>query len=331
MSINHMNEVRAIARAAQQIGATLPKPLADGLAHLDAIRTEAAPRLRPAALAKELAEHLGDPAGLAKARKAAAAQLATAAADADIAAYLPEVMGAPLRGMMTGVTEAFGEALTADLETLADTAGRLPHWFKPEQAGNLDPSPSRHGPPRDAYARITATENALAPLYGGAADSIHFPTAAAASLRFATPGDLSDHHAAYEFRGALMGRVERPQGSARVPSGTTASSSPPRSHMRAPRSSGRHLARSPDGRRSSSPRCSRSPTRSARPPTSCRSRENTAGGGPYAAPPAPLGTGGYPPFPFFPQTGGRPSMPTHGHISALVRLLSPRLSETPGG
>ena len=48
--------------------------------------------------------------------------------------------------------------------------------------------------------------------HGGAADSIHFPTAAAASLRFATPGDLSDHHAAYEFRGALMGRVERPQG-----------------------------------------------------------------------------------------------------------------------
>ena len=44
MSINHMNEVRAIARAAQQIGATLPKPLADGLAHLDAIRAEAAPR-----------------------------------------------------------------------------------------------------------------------------------------------------------------------------------------------------------------------------------------------------------------------------------------------
>lgn len=222
MSIQHLNNVQTIARTAHQLGAPLPDRITQALTHLDDLtrNTPAAPR--PGTIATDLAQHIGDPVKMDKALKAAAADLASADAAAKIHGYLTQTCGSRIRGMMTSDAEqiiaAFGAALTSDLDTLTATAGRLPAWFNPDQAANLDPETFKAWTQaRDAYARIKSAELALTPLYVGAIghdNAIHFPATSAASLRFAKPPKFTKPREAYAFRDALAGRTERVQGPA---------------------------------------------------------------------------------------------------------------------
>jgi hypothetical protein len=220
MSIQHLNETKAIARTAAQLGAMLPEKIAHALAHLEDLSRNAPAAPRPATMARDLAQHIGDPVAMEKALKRAATDLAAADATAKIHGHLAETCGARIRGMMRAHTEqisaAFGNALAADLDTLTTHAGRLPAWFNPSQADTLDPETfAAWSLARDAYARIQSTQTALAPLYAGAIDqdaAIHFPSTAAASLRFAKPSDFTSARDAYAFRDALAGRTERVQG-----------------------------------------------------------------------------------------------------------------------
>lgn len=126
------------------------------------------------------------------------------------------LLATALNGQAEEIATAFGAALDEDLATLSRTAGLLPAWFNPEQAASLDPATfEAWTQARDAYARIQSAETALAPLYGGAVGvehRIHFPSTAAASLRFAKPPALTTTRNAYAFRDALAGRTERLQG-----------------------------------------------------------------------------------------------------------------------
>ncbi|WP_028635878.1 hypothetical protein [Nocardioides sp. URHA0032] len=219
MSIQHLNDVKAIARAAKRIGAPLPERTKHALAHLDDIVANRPAAPQPGAAARELAQHIGNPVAMDKALKASAVALASADAAAKIHAHLAETCGSKVRGMMRAQSEqiaaAFGAALKDDLATLSRTAGKLPAWFRVEQAADLDPDTfAAWTQARDAYDRITSTHAALSPLYAGAidaADGIHFPDAAARALRFANPPKLSTPREAYAFRDALAGRTERPQ------------------------------------------------------------------------------------------------------------------------
>jgi hypothetical protein len=76
MSVQHLNDVKAIARTAQQLGATLPADITTALDHLDDINAGRSAAPQPGLMAKDLAQHLGDRTAMEKARKAAALELA---------------------------------------------------------------------------------------------------------------------------------------------------------------------------------------------------------------------------------------------------------------
>lgn len=220
MSIQHLNDVKAIARTAHQLGAPMPEKIAHALTHLDDLNRNKPETPRPSLIARDLAVHIGDPVAMDRALKRAATDLAAADSVAKIHAHLAETCGARIRGMMTGRAEeiaaAFGTALADDLDTLTATAGRLPAWFNPTQADTLDPDTFKAwSQARDAYARIQSAHAALSPLYAGAIGTergVHFTITAAASLRFAKPPMLTTPREAYAFRDALAGRTERVQG-----------------------------------------------------------------------------------------------------------------------
>lgn len=218
MSIQHLNTVRTIARAAADLGVTLPGEIPAALDHLDQITGARPEVLRPGTLARDLARHLGNPAAMEKARKAAALELAAAEAHAKIDTYLAETCGSRLRAMIgeqaDTIAAEFGDALADDLTTLTETAGQLPASFRPEHAADLDPQRfAAWSAARDAEQRIAIAQAALAPLYSSAvADRTHFPTVALASLIYAAPPRFTDSRTAYAFRGALAGRAERRQG-----------------------------------------------------------------------------------------------------------------------
>lgn len=117
MSIQHVTDVQKIARAAQTIGAQLPPHIVAGLDHLNALRTETQAKQSPGALALDLAQHLGNPSAMDKARKAAAQALATAEANAKIDGYLATVCGTRLRGMMRSEGEAIARAFGMPSQT----------------------------------------------------------------------------------------------------------------------------------------------------------------------------------------------------------------------
>lgn len=220
MSIQHLSDVKTVARAATSLGACMPERIEKALAHLDAINRDTPAPVRPGTLAGELAMHIGDPAAMDKALKAAAARLADAEAAGKIYGYLAETCGSRIRAMIRAdaeeVTAAFGDALTGDLATLEATAGRLPAWFREDQAAELDSETfDAWTQARAAYARIQSATSALAPLYSGAIAGEHagqFPRTAAASLQFAEPPAVTTSREAYAFRDALAGRTERVQG-----------------------------------------------------------------------------------------------------------------------
>lgn len=222
MTIQDANTVRTIARAANQIGAPLPEKITRALLHLEDLTRNRPAAPQPGHMARDLAQHLGEPAAMDKALKAAAAALASADAAAKIHMFLAETCGARVRAMMRDETEqiagAFGDALADDLATLTATAGRLPAWFKPDQSAGLDPGTFEAWClARDAYSRVQSASAALGPLYGSAIDrehAIHFPTTAGVTLRFAKPPRLATLPAAYAFRHALAGRTERGQAGA---------------------------------------------------------------------------------------------------------------------
>lgn len=219
MSVQHINEVQQIARAAKAIGATLPDQITTALDHLQTITTSAEQRPNAGIIAADLAQHLGNPAALDKARKAAAQSLANAEANAKIDVHLATACASRLRTLIRRDSEqvatAIGEALAADLATLQTDAYKLPALFRAEHADRL--AAGGFGAwcrARDAYDRIKTTQTALATLYGAATREHEgqFPNTAAASLRFAKPPRFTTSHDAYGFRDALAGRAERRQG-----------------------------------------------------------------------------------------------------------------------
>lgn len=220
MSIQHLNDVKTVARTAEQIGAPLPEKITHALAHLDDIVRNAPTMPQPGLIARELAQHIGDPVKMDKALKSAATDLAAADAAIKIHRHLAETCGTRVKGMMAGhaeqITTSFGHALEPDLATLRATAIRLPAWFTEEQAASLDaPTFEAWTQARDAYARIQTASAALSPFYAAAISQDNrsqFPVTAAAALRFAVPPKFTDARHAYSFRDALAGRTERVQG-----------------------------------------------------------------------------------------------------------------------
>lgn len=220
MSIQHFNEAKQLARTANTIGAGLPKRITNGLDHLEDLTRNAPSPLRPGPLAAELAQHIGNPAAMDKALKAAADQLAASEARVKIHTFLAETCGTRIRSMMRHhaeeIADSFGTALAADLSTLTETAPLLPPWFTENQAANLDPDTFEAWTrARDAYARISSASAALTPLYAAAIGTEHagqFPRVEATSLRFSAPPKFASHREAYAFRDALAGRTERVQG-----------------------------------------------------------------------------------------------------------------------
>ena len=132
MTIQHLNDVKTIARAANLIGATLPTQIVEALAHLDDLTRNAPAPARPGALAKSLAQHIGEPEKMDKALKAAAVTLAAADAEAKIRGFLAETCGAQIRGML-------------------NTRRRPghPHRQRRPTARLVQPQPRRRPPPRD--------------------------------------------------------------------------------------------------------------------------------------------------------------------------------------
>lgn len=227
MSAQHYNDVRTIARTAQQLGATLPKEITTALEHLEAINTGRTPVPQPGRVARELAQHLGNPAAMEKACKAAALEIATAEVRAKLDHHLAETCGSSLRGKMRANSEeiaaAFGDALADDLATLQNEAGKLPVFFRPEQADTLNEQTfGAWTRTRDAHNRITAAQPALQILYSGAVtDTTQFNALGAASLRYAKPPRFTNPTEAFAFRDALGGRAVKgmglsTQGSARI-------------------------------------------------------------------------------------------------------------------
>lgn len=220
MSIQHLTDAQSIVRTATRLGVTLPEQVTQAMTHLESILAARTTPSRPGALAKELAQHLGNPAAMEKATKAAALHLATSESRAKLDAMLVETCGSKLRGIIGSHTEevsaAFGEVLAPDLAALQESAACLPQWFREDQAGSLSPEIFRAWTQaRDAYTRIQAAQAALSPLYSGAigqANADQFARGAANALRFAEPPEFATPRDAYAFRDALAGRTERIQG-----------------------------------------------------------------------------------------------------------------------
>ena len=216
MSIEKLNEVRAITRAARAVGAVLPQNIQQAIDHLEQLRATAPTPIRPAVVAAELALLLGAEAALEKARTAAADELSRSEARAKIDALLPTALGSRLRSLMRAdadpIAACFGEALASDITTLADEAGKLPALFRPERADTLSASGfTAWTRARDAWQRISATGRALDFLYPTVEKDV-FPGPAQACLRVAEPPAFTDPSEAYAFRNALLGRGEQDQG-----------------------------------------------------------------------------------------------------------------------
>lgn len=216
MSVQHLVEVTQIARAAKALGATLPDQITAGLAHIDAMRTPNGGSANAGDYIQPLTAHLGNPAAMDKARKAAALALATAEADAKLSAMLVNACASSLRMTMRRNGEAiattFGNALADDLDTLATEARKLPWRFRAEDAAALTGEQfDAWTKSRDALARIGTITTALDTIYAAAIPGEiggHFDRAATAALRYAAPPTFTEHTGAYAFRDALSGRAK---------------------------------------------------------------------------------------------------------------------------
>lgn len=215
MSMQHLNEVTSVARAAKILGATLPDEITAGLAHIDAMRTPNRASANAGDYIRDLTSHLGNPAAMDKARKAAALNLATAEADAKIGGMLAIACASTLRMTMRrngeAIAHAFADALADQLATLTAEAPKLPRRFKAENAAALNGEQfDAWTKCRDALERINVSANALDVLYAGAIPGDiggQFDRAASIALRYAEPPTFTEHTGAYAFRDALTGRA----------------------------------------------------------------------------------------------------------------------------
>jgi hypothetical protein len=248
-----------VARAAKQIGATLPAEISAGVAHIQALNAAPQNSTNAGTYAADIAKHLGDPKALEKARAAAALALATAEADAKLNVHIINAASSRLRSTMRANAEAiaaaFGDALAADLDTLNTDAHRLPSRFKADNAAALDGDTfTTWTRVRDAAARIDSTRDPLATIYaaaipGGITGS--FDPRTAAALRWAKPPVFDNPAHAYAFHDALTGRAKG--GAPSPPSASTPSSSRPHWPNREPPSNGQDLTKSPPAHTTSSP------------------------------------------------------------------------------
>jgi hypothetical protein len=203
--------VRTIAATARDVGAELPADLLAAVEHLD--RLEAEPRAlpSPAAVATDLARHLGDPAAMDKARAKAAADLATAEANAKLTGALVDrcalVLQQRVRRDRETIAAAFAAPLAAALDTLTETAPLLPPGFAPDEAADLDAATfTAWTRARDAHVQLEAVGRALAPVYGGGPVTDLLPAPALAALRYtAPPAEFTDPPHAHRFADALAG------------------------------------------------------------------------------------------------------------------------------
>lgn len=210
MMQNHANTVRTLTTAAAKLGVILPADIAAQAAHLDELVAEQRTAPNPALVAADLAQHLGNPAAMTKARAKAAGELAAADAHAKISGALADrcatLLHQRIRQNREPIAAAFGNALTAPLATLDSDAPRLPVWFKPEQAANLDPETfAAWDRARDAHAVLEAAQRALAPLYGTSPTGLLTIDALRSLTYTAPPARFTDYTHAHKFARALAG------------------------------------------------------------------------------------------------------------------------------
>ena len=213
MFTQHTTDARNLAAAADAHGVSLPGDLPDMIAHAAALEADARDlrNLTPATIARDLVTHLGDPAAMTEARKAAALELAANEADKQISAVLANTVASALarqiRSDRDAIAAAFTEAAHTHTETLIEHAGRLPDWFRPEQAVDLDPDLfAAWRAVETATAALEAMRVALSPCYGRAADGPLLTSRGHRALAYVKAPQDMDRQTAHHIALALDGR-----------------------------------------------------------------------------------------------------------------------------
>lgn len=203
--------LRALTDRADQLGITLPGDIPAQVAHLGDLETEQVGRPDLNMIAADLATHLGDPAAMIKARKAAASDLATADAHQRLTGpFLDRCVAVTHQRIHLAredIAQLFGDAMTPHLTILNEDAGSLPAGFKPEHAADLDPQRfAAWSRCRDAHTTLAATRAAASLLYGTGRGDAFFTIQATAALAYTdAPDRFSDYSAAHMFARALAG------------------------------------------------------------------------------------------------------------------------------
>jgi hypothetical protein len=208
---NQSNDIRALSTAADQLGITLPGNLAEMIGHLCDLQADRDAPTDLNAYAADIAQHLGNPAALAKARQKAATDLAAAEAHRRLTGPLVDRCVAEthreIRVARDEISARFADALAPQLDTLNADAIRLPDAFKPEHAADLDPVRFEAWTrARDAHAVLNGARHALAMLYGRTTGDDLFTVDALLALTYtATPDTFEDYAHAHRFTRALAG------------------------------------------------------------------------------------------------------------------------------
>ena len=213
MFTQHTTNARNLAAAAEAHGVTLPGDLPGKIAHAADLEAQArtARTLTPASIAADLVQHLGNPERMTAARKAAALELAANDADKQIGQILANTVAGDLHAHMRRerdtIAAAFTEAAHTHTETLIEHAGRLPDWFRPEQAVDLDPDLfAAWRAVETATAALEAMRVALSPCYGRAADGPLLTSRGHRALAYVKAPQDMDRQTAHHIALALDGR-----------------------------------------------------------------------------------------------------------------------------
>lgn len=208
---NQSNDIRALSTAANQLGVTLPGNLPKLIDHLRELQADRDSRTDLNTYAADIAQHLGNPTALNKARQKAATDLAAAEAHQRLTGPLVDRCVAAthtaVRSAREEICALFADALTPMLDILNTDAIQLPEAFKAEQAADLDPARFEAWTrARDAHAVLTAARHALAMLYGRTHGDDLFTIDALVALTYtATPDRFEDYVHAHRFARALAG------------------------------------------------------------------------------------------------------------------------------